>query len=79
MPLICELLANGYDVPAHPFTHPESEQLADRARRWEMLAQFSTDSAFGWSWGTKQERLYFWIDREMLDAGDLSGVRAIVR
>ena len=79
MPLICELVANGYDVPAHPFTHPEAEQLAHRARRWEMLAQFSTDSAFGWSWGTKQERLYFWIDREMLDAGDLSGVRAIVR
>jgi uncharacterized protein YwqG len=79
MPLICELVANGYDVPAHPFTHPEAEQFEDRAGRWEMLAQFSADREFGWSWGAKQERLYFWIDRDMLDAGDLSGVRAILR
>ncbi len=78
MPLICELVENGYDVPDHPFTHGAAERFSDRAARWELLAQFSADEEFGWSWGDEAERLYFWIDRDALAAGDLSGVRAII-
>ena len=78
--LICELCANGHDVSdGYPFMHPEGPGLEESADRWELLAQFSADDDLGWSWGSPARRLYFWVDRDALRAGDLADVWTITR
>lgn len=78
MPLICELCANGHDVPGgQALMHPEAEELERAATRWELLAQFSADSRLGWSWAHR--RLYFWIDGAALARGEVGEVWAIAR
>ena len=80
MPLICELCASGYRVPeSPPLMHPKAAELEPQSGRWELLAQFSADHELGWSWGTSAERLYFWIDRNALAAGDFSNIWTITR
>jgi uncharacterized protein YwqG len=80
MQLTCELCANGHDVTdGQPFVHPEGPGMEERADRWELLAQFSADDKLGWSWGPPARRLYFWIDRDALRAGDLAEAWTIAR
>ena len=80
MPLICELGASGYDVGELPAVmHPRAGELEQRSQRWELLAQLAADPELGWSWGQATRRLYFWIDRDALAAGDLSQIWTIAR
>ena len=80
--------AQGTEVPSEEphgeITHrllgyadaPDSEEQTDR---WELLAQFSPDDELGWSWGDPGERLYFFIDRDALAAGDMTAIWTVVR
>jgi len=78
MPLTCELAVAGEDViEGRAHLHPEAGRLGEQAGRWELLAQFSGDGKLGWPWVA--QRVCFWVDRDALAAGDLSGVWAIAR
>ncbi len=79
MPLICELCDRGHRVDGHALTHPAAAEAELAADRWELLAQFSRDTELDWSWGGGIARIYFWIDRAQLAAGDLSRVWIIAR
>jgi len=78
MPLVCELTAAGEDViEGRAELHSMGGELEPRAARWELLAQFSGDGKLGWPWVA--QRVYFWIDRDALAAGELENVWAIAR
>lgn len=78
MPLTCELASSGEDViEGRAQLHPQAPKLERRSGRWELLAQLSGDGKLGWPWVA--QRLYFWIDRDALAAGNLEQVWAIAR
>ncbi len=78
MPLTCELASAGEDViQGRARLHPQAAKLERRSGRWELLAQLSGDGKLGWPWVA--QRLYFWVDRDALAAGDLDQVWAISR
>ena len=78
MPLTCELASAGEDViEGRARLHPQAAKLERRSARWELLAQLSGDGKLGWPWVA--QRLYFWVDREALAAGDLDHLWAISR
>jgi uncharacterized protein YwqG len=79
MPLICELCDRGYRTEGHALTHPHAGEAEPESDRWELLAQFSRDTELNWRWSGGIGRIYFWIDRAQLAAGDLSRVWAIAR
>jgi Domain of unknown function (DUF1963) len=67
MPDACELM------------DPPASGASLGSERWRMLLQLSSDELPGWDWGSRDERLYAWIDRAALACGDLSRVHTIVR
>jgi Domain of unknown function (DUF1963) len=78
MPLICELCSRGEDAfGGRPWLHPRAAEREAASRRWELLAQLSSDEQLGWSWGKR--RLYYWVEREALARRDLSRVWTILR
>jgi hypothetical protein len=80
MPLACEMLAQGIDLHDEPaIVHPRAEEFEAGAARWLLLAQLSDDWRLDWSWGTGDDRLYFWIHEADLAAGDFTRVRAFVQ
>jgi hypothetical protein len=79
MPLACELLARGHvlgDDP--PLAHPYASEAEPHTASWRLLLQLSVDDELGWSWGGLRERLYVWIDKRDLAAGDFARVYAFV-
>lgn len=79
MPLLCELLAQGVPVDGEPGAHPMAPTYEPLAGRWRLLLQLSASPALIWPWASRYERVYFWIDRERLEAGDLSEVVAVAQ
>jgi hypothetical protein len=80
MPLACEMLAQGIDLHDEPaIVHPRAEEFEAGAARWLLLAQCSDDERLDWSWGTGDDRLYFWIHEADLATGDFTRVRAFVQ
>jgi hypothetical protein len=79
MPLICELLAAGAVIDDHPIAHPRARELEALARRWRLLLQLSAAEELAWPWAARYERLYFWIDEQRLEAGDLSEIFAVAQ
>jgi Domain of unknown function (DUF1963) len=78
MPLTCELASAGEDViEGRALLHPQASKLERRSSRWELLAQLSGDGKLGWPWVA--QRLYFWVDRDALAAGELEQVWAVAR
>src|SRR5487761_2187539 len=78
MELTYELASAGEDViEGRAHMHPRAAQLEAPAARWELLAQVSGDGKLGWPWVA--QRVYFWVDREALAAGNLDQVWAIAR
>jgi Domain of unknown function (DUF1963) len=78
MPLTCELASSGEDViEGRARLHPQASKLEQRSGRWELLAELSGDGKLGWPWVA--QRIYFWVDRDALAAGDLEQVWAIAR
>jgi len=78
MPLACELAARGIEHDGPPFSHPRASELAPAAGRWQLLLQLSADELLDWYWGPGEERLYVWIDKADLAAGELSRTRTII-
>ncbi len=74
MPLVCELTAAGIDADDQPRAHPRIEEFQGPSQRWRLLLQLTIDDDLGWSWGSDRDRLYFWIDADDWQAGDLSRV-----
>ncbi len=80
MPDACELMDRGIDPrDRSPSEHPPASNSSLDSGRWRMLLQLSSDELPGWDWGSRDERLYAWIDRAALACGDLSCVHTIVR
>ena len=78
MELTCELASAGEDViEGRAKMHPSAPEFLGRSARWELLAQFSGDGKLGWPWVA--QRVYLWIDRDALAAGELDQVWAIAR
>jgi len=77
MPLACELLAQGHVLGTDPpRAHPHASAVEPHAARWRLLLQLSIDDQLGWAWGGRRERLYVWIDRDDLAAGDFTRVQS---
>jgi len=78
MALTCELTTAGEDViEGRARLHARAPELAPRAARWQLLAQFSGDGKLSWPWVA--QRIYFWVDRDALARGELEQVWAIAR
>ena len=80
MPLASEMLSEGVDLADQPaIAHLRAEEFLAGAQRWLLLAQLSDDQRLGWSWGSREQRLYIWIHEKQLAAGDFTNVRAFVQ
>ncbi len=80
MPLASEMLSQGIDLADVPaVAHPRADEFVAGAERWLLLAQLSDDDRLGWSWGSREQRLYIWIHEKQLAAGDFTNVRAFVQ
>jgi hypothetical protein len=66
MPIVCEMTSR--DRQGSEFDPLADMDVEPAAARWRLLAQVS---------GTAAGRLYFWIPREDLEAGDLSTIRVV--
>jgi hypothetical protein len=78
MPLLCELLARGHDVPnGYPDLNAAGDEAQAGSRRWRLLLQLSADDTLGWSWGGSRTRLYFWWDEHGPRADGLPPVCAV--
>jgi Domain of unknown function (DUF1963) len=80
MPDACELMDRGIDPrDRSPSERPPASGSALGCGRWRLLLQLSSDDLPGWDWGSREQRLYAWIDRVALASGDLSRLHTIIR
>ena len=79
MELMCEKVANGIDCGSPSAFEDETlESFIEQAERWRLLFQCDSDPKAGWNWGD-EGRLFFWIKREELEAGNFENVLAILQ
>lgn len=75
----CQLVSNGlYCGNSSGYEDPRAEALLEDAGEWLLLLQLDTDDTPGWGWGD-MGRLYFWIRRQDLLAGDFEQVWCVLQ
>jgi uncharacterized protein YwqG len=79
MQLACQMVRHGlYTGNVVTYGDPLVEELKDGVMDWLLLLQVDSDTAPGWMWGDVG-RIYFWIHRDALLAGDFARVWTILQ